>query len=276
MLLLVDLDGVVYRGDRAVPGMPELLARRAAGGDAVVYVTNNSRWYRTEYLERLAGMGAPVEAGRIVTAARATALALAAQPRLVSGGVVMVLGGPGLAHEMRDVGLHTVAPSPYGLSRRPGALVVGVDFALSYRRLSIAAEAVRRGASFVATNRDPVYPTRRGPGWREPARSSPPWPRPSDASPTSSSGKPEPGLFEQAARAADLPLRGAVVIGDGLLTDILAAKRVGARSVLMLTGVTTPEELAAAATRGAGEGPSAVARDAGELALILDRLSAAG
>jgi HAD superfamily hydrolase (TIGR01450 family) len=275
VLLLVDLDGVVYRGDRAVTGMPELLARRAAGGDAVVYVTNNSRWYRTDYLERLAGMGAPVEAGRIVTAARATALALAAQPRLVPGGVVMVLGGPGLAHEMRDVGLHTVAPSPYGLSRRPGALVVGVDFALSYRRLSIAAEAVRRGASFVATNRDHVYPTPEGlaagAGTIVAAVATA-----VGREPDLVVGKPEPGLFEQAARAADLPLRGAVVIGDGLLTDVLAAKRVGARSVLMLTGVTTPEELAAAATRGTGEGPSAVARDAGELALILDRLSAAG
>ena len=275
MLLLVDLDGVVYRGDRPVPGVPEVLAQRALAGDAVVYVTNNSRWYRTDYLDRLAGMGAPVEAGCIVTAARATALALAAAPRLVPGGVAMVLGGPGLTHELRDVGLHTVAPSPHGLARRPGALVVGVDFALSYRRLSLAAEAVRRGASFIATNRDHVFPTpdglAAGAGTIVAAVAVA-----VGREPDLVVGKPEPGLFEQAARAARLPLRGAVVIGDGLLTDVLAARRVGARSVLMLTGVTTPRELAEATAANEADGPTAVARDAGELALILEDLSAAG
>jgi glycerol-1-phosphatase len=275
VLLLVDLDGVVYRGERPVVGMPQLLARRAAAGDAIVYVTNNSRGYRTDYLARLARMGAPVEPGRIVTAARATALALAARPSLVPRGVVMVLGGPGLAHEMRDVGLRTVAPSPYGLAQRPGALVVGVDFALSYRRLSLAAEAVRRGASFVATNRDHVYPTPEGlaagAGTIVAAVATA-----VGREPDLVVGKPEPGLFEQAARAAGLPLSDAVAIGDGLWTDVLAARRVGARSVLMLTGVTTPEELAAAAALDAGDGPTAVARDAGELERILDRLSGAG
>ena len=54
MLLLVDLDGVVYRGGAPVPGMPELLTRRVESGDRVIYVTNNSRWHRSEYRARLA------------------------------------------------------------------------------------------------------------------------------------------------------------------------------------------------------------------------------
>ena len=61
MLLIVDLDGVVYRGETPVPGMPALLARRVAAGDAVVYVTNNSRWHRADYAARLRKMGAPHE-----------------------------------------------------------------------------------------------------------------------------------------------------------------------------------------------------------------------
>ncbi|HMJ80027.1 MAG TPA: HAD hydrolase-like protein, partial [Candidatus Dormibacteraeota bacterium] len=151
----------------------------------------------------------------------------------------------------------------------------GVDFALSYRRLSLAAEAVRRGASFIATNRDHVFPTpdglAAGAGTIVAAVAVA-----VGREPDLVVGKPEPGLFEQAARAARLPLRGAVVIGDGLLTDVLAARRVGARSVLMLTGVTTPRELAEATAANAADGPTAVARDAGELALILKDLSAAG
>jgi ribonucleotide monophosphatase NagD (HAD superfamily) len=84
-------------------------------------------------------------------------------------------------------------------------------------------------------------------------------------------GKPEPYLLEEAARVVGREPAAAVMIGDGLGTDIAAANAVGARSVLMLTGVTTREAVDAAP----GESrPTAVAADATELASILDRLSA--
>ena len=90
----------------------------------------------------------------IVTAARATALALKERaPR-----VTMVLGGPGLAREVRDEGLRVVAPTKHGLAAEPDALLVGVDFSLDYGRLSIASMVARGGAYFIATNRDPVFP----------------------------------------------------------------------------------------------------------------------
>ena len=105
------------------------------------------------------GHGVPLAGGgadSIVTAARATAVLLAeSEPR---PRVAMVIGGPGLARELREVGLKVVPPTTRGLDAAPDALVVGVDFSLSYERLSFAAEAVRRGARFVATNRDPIFP----------------------------------------------------------------------------------------------------------------------
>jgi 4-nitrophenyl phosphatase len=269
MLLLVDLDGVVYRGAEPVPGVAEVLRQRAAAGDRVIYVTNNSRSHRDEYEARLRKMRVPL--GRdgeqsIVTAARAAALLLTESdppPRRA-----MVLGGPGLARELRDAGIHVVSPTERGLAAAPDALVVGVDFSLSYSRLSIAATAVRRGARFVATNRDPMYPTAEGlnagagaivaavavAAGREPDLVI---------------GKPEPRLFEAAAELAGLPVADAVVIGDGLPTDIRAANRVGARSILMLTGVTTREELDSG--RFATDKPTAIAHDAAELAAILDQ-----
>jgi glycerol-1-phosphatase len=269
VLLIVDLDGVVYRGETPVPGMPALLARRVVAGDAVVYVTNNSRWHRADYAARLRSMGAPHDQAAIVTAARATALALADGPAGAAARPVMIFGGPGLAREVREVGRRTVAPTRFGLAADPGTVVVGVDFELSYRRLSLAAEAVRRGAWFVATNRDPNYPTAEGlaagagsivaalvvAAGREPDLVI---------------GKPEPGLLREAARLAGVDAADAVVIGDNLGTDILAAHRVGARSVLMLTGVTTAAQLAAAPPSTA---PTAMAHDAVELGAILDRLS---
>src|SRR4051812_28288321 len=137
--------------------MPELLRARAAAGDRIVYVTNNSRSHRDQYRERLERLGVPLlptAEQSIVTAARATAVLLAdADP---PGRVAMVLGGPGLAQELRDVGIAVVAPDADGLAAAPDSLVVGVDFDLTYERLSNAAESVRRGARFWATNRDAI------------------------------------------------------------------------------------------------------------------------
>ena len=67
MLLLVDLDGVVYRGSEPIPGIADLLSRRVAAGDEVVYVTNNSMWYRADYVDRLKALGAPASADRVVS-----------------------------------------------------------------------------------------------------------------------------------------------------------------------------------------------------------------
>jgi 4-nitrophenyl phosphatase len=284
MLLLVDLDGVVYRGREPVPGMPELLRERVAAGDQVVYCTNNSRWHRSDYLAHLEEIGAPVDAERIVTAARATALAIADVAGGRTGGdpaggsrpgPVMVFGGPGLARELRDVGLRVVAPTPRGLAAAPGTVVVGVDFGLSYARLSIAAEAVRRGARLVATNRDAVYPgadgLMAGAGSIVAALVVA-----SGREPDLIVGKPEPTLFRQAAEQVGVPVERAVVIGDGLATDVAAAAAVGARSVLVLTGVTTREQLVAAGRRGDGPRPTAVAADAAELRAILEGFAAEG
>jgi HAD superfamily hydrolase (TIGR01450 family) len=264
VLLIVDLDGVVYRGLTPVPGVPEVLARRAAAGDIITYATNNSRWHRGDYEARLRSMGAPVRADRIVTAARATALALASRPDPL--GHVMVFGGPGLARELRDVGLRTVPPTDRGLAAAPGAVAVGIDFGLTLERLSVAADAVRGGALFVATNRDAVYPIderlRAGAGSMVAALATA-----SGREPDLVIGKPEPGLFRQAAEVAGTTPDRAIVVGDGLRTDILAANRVGARSVLMLTGVTTRHQLETAAP---DERPTTVAADASELERALE------
>ena len=133
--------------------------------------------------------------------------------------------------------------------------------------MSIAATAVRRGARFVATNRDPMYPTEdglnAGAGSIVAAVAVA-----SGREPDLVVGKPEPRLFEAAAELAGLPVKEAVVIGDNLITDIRAAQQVGARSILMLTGVVTPKEYAAL-VQSTDIKPTAVAADAAELATIL-------
>lgn len=272
MLLLVDLDGVVYRGAEPVPGIPEVLKRRVAAGDRVIYVTNNSRSHRDEYRARLHKIGVPLgpdEEQSIVTAARAAAVLLAESdppPRLA-----MVLGGRGLARELRDVGIRVVGPTHRGLAHAPDALVVGVDFSLSYERLSIAATAVRRGARFVATNRDPMYPTAEGLNAGAGAIVAA-VAEAAGREPDLVIGKPEPRLFQAAAELAGIPVDEAIVIGDNIVTDIRAANAVGARSILMLTGVISPEEWQSYPATEIK--PTAVAHDAAELAAALESLAA--
>jgi phosphoglycolate/pyridoxal phosphate phosphatase family enzyme len=280
MLLLVDLDGVVYRGAEPVPGVAAVLAARAAAGDDVVYVTNNSMWYRADYVTRLESMGAPVSPDRIVSSARATALYL--RDLVPPVGLALVVGGAGLVHELGDVGISVVysgdAAERWKANGRDAAaatgpvdtVVVGLDLDFTYARLACAAEAVRAGARFVATNRDPVYPLEKGlmPG----AGSLVAAIETASGHTPVSIGKPGPLLLQVAARAVGADVAEAVMIGDSLVTDVPAAQAVGARSVLMLTGITTRAQVAALAT---ADQPTEIAEDADELAIVLDRLAGA-
>ncbi|HEU0236114.1 MAG TPA: HAD-IIA family hydrolase [Candidatus Limnocylindrales bacterium] len=277
MLLLVDLDGVVYRGADPVPGVAAVLAARAAAGDDVVYVTNNSMHYRADYLTRLADLGAPVSADRVVSSARATALYLVEREPSIRR--VLAFGANGLERELRDVGLDVVTAAHaatrvsqegidgFDAAGRPDAVVVGLDPALTYLRLAVAADAIRAGARFIATNRDPVYPTERG--LRPGAGSLVAAVETTTGVIPTVIGKPGPLLLEEAAHAVGAEARDAVMIGDGLVTDIAAAHAVGARSVLMLTGVTTRAQVEALPPE---ERPTAIAADAAELAAALESL----
>ncbi len=278
MLLLVDLDGVVYRGADPVPGVAAVLADRAAKGDDIVYVTNNSMHYRADYVTRLSAMGAPVSPDRIVSSARATALYLRDEGAEI--GRVLVVGAGGLERELRDVGLDVVTAGHaatranqegidgYEAAGRPDAVVVGLDPQITYLRIAVAADAIRAGARFIATNRDPVYPTERG--LRPGAGSIVAAIEVASGVTPLSIGKPEPLLLQEAARAAGGQAKDAVMIGDSLTTDIAAARAVGARSVFMLTGVSPREQLDRLA---ADQRPTEVAANAEELAAALERLA---
>jgi 4-nitrophenyl phosphatase len=290
VLLLVDLDGVVYRGRSPIHGVAAVLAERAAAGDDVVYVTNNSVRYRTDYLERLASLGAPVDPARIVTSARATALYLAEQEPPLSR--ALVLGGPGLCRELRDVGLAVAdageigdavaagraaarrgeggAPDALDLAGQPEVVVVGLDPDLTYRGLAVATDAIRAGARFIATNRDPVFPTESG--LRPGAGSIVAAVETATGIHPVAIGKPAPLLLREAARTVGADAASAIMIGDSLVTDIPAARAVGCRSVLMLTGVTSRAQLDALPP---ADRPTEVAADASGLASVLERLASA-
>ncbi len=279
MLLLVDLDGVVYRGREAVPGVPALLTARAAAGDRVIYVTNNATAHSSEYRARLLSFGAPYDPAAVVTSAQASAVWI--RDNLPAVRRVLASGTPGLAQELAEVGFDVVSAADvaermraersdgFGLAGRPDAVVVGLDPDMTYLRVAAAADCVRAGAVLVATNRDPMYPTEYGfrPGAGSAVTAI------ETAARTNAQadvGKPGPYLLEVAIRRAGSRAADAVMIGDAL-SDIAAGKAVGARTVLVLTGVTSA---AAAEALTGDERPTRVAADAAELAQVLDELAA--
>ncbi len=281
MLLLVDLDGVVYRQSEAVPGVPAVLAARAAAGDDVVYVTNNATAYHTDYLPRLAGHGAPVGPDRVVT----SALASAAWLREEMPGVrrVLAVGAPGLERELREAGfdvvsvghaatrMHQEGIDGWAAAGHPDAVVVGLDPQMSYLRVAAAADCVRAGAVLVATNRDPIYPVENGyrPGAGAVVAAVATAAR---TEPRVVIGKPGPYLLQAGARLVGGDLRTAVMIGDSM-TDIAAGRAVGARTILTLTGVTTR---AMADALPEAERPTRVVADAAGLEAALRELAARG
>ncbi len=277
LLLLVDLDGVVYRGTEPVPGVAAVLTDRAARGDDIVYVTNNSMHYRADYVTRLSAMGAPITPETVVSSARATALHIANHEPGIRR--VLVLGASGLERELRDVGLdivtaghaatrmHQEGIDGWAAAGAPDAVVTGLDPNLTYLRLTAAADCIRAGARFIATNLDPIYPTERGllPGAGTVAAAVE---YTTGVTPLSI-GKPAPHLLELAAEAVGRSAGEAVMIGDGIGTDLAAARAVGARCIFMLTGVTTRDQVEALPP---DEQPTAIAVDATELAAALDAM----
>ncbi|RBO82914.1 HAD superfamily hydrolase (TIGR01450 family) [Nocardia puris] len=233
--LLLDLDGTLYRGPVVVDGAPEALA--GGDGQRLVYVTNNASRGPGAVAAHLAELGYPATTDDVVTSAQAAARLLA--ERLAPGADVLVVGTDDLVAEVDAVGLRPV--------RRfngvvPAAVVQGHSPQTAWPDLAEAAYALRADALWVAANTDRTLPNERGlaPGngsMVAALRAA------SDREPLVA-GKPYAPLLEDALTRAGT--RAALVVGDRLDTDIEGAWRVGLDSLLVLTGVSTLEELATA------------------------------
>jgi 4-nitrophenyl phosphatase len=247
-LVIFDLDGVVYRGSRPIPGAADLTAALRSRGCLVRYATNNSTVTRREYAERLTAMDIECTPDEIVTSTWATIEHL----RLHLPGVrsVITIGERGLCEELAAAGFD-VTPARDAvtgetdgrpLERSFDACIVGLDRAFDYRSLAAAVAAVRNGARLIATNADIVYPTERG---------SLPGAGSMVAAVAAGSGvepvvigKPEPAMFTLILEAAAVAAEEALVVGDNADADVVAARRAGIRSLLVLTGVTRPDAVA--------------------------------
>lgn len=243
-LVILDMDGVLYRGDEAVPGAADLVRRLHAAGVIVRYATNNSMFTRDAYAQRLRGMGIEATPDEIVTSTSATIEHLRRHAPEVRR--VLAVGADGMVSELSDAGYAAVPVAEVAASSTVAAVdavIVGLDPAFDEARLAAAARAIRNGARFIATNADARYPTptgfRPGAGTMVGAIA-----RASGVTPLVI-GKPEPAMFTAILEAAGVAATEALVIGDNPDSDVAGAHRSGIASLMVLTGVTDAVRAAA-------------------------------
>jgi len=231
--LIIDVDGVLWRGSRRMPGVPAFLGFLRARGIPFIIATNNAMRPVSDIIDRLAAMNAKVEEHEVLTSSEATALYLSrVAPR---GARVLVVGGEGLVNAMTRAGYQLV-------DQDADVVAVGLDMAVTYDKLRRAALEIRRGAKFVGTNADKTLPSAEGdiPGAGAIIAAIQ---AATDVTPLVI-GKPERAMFDIALEKLGGAREATAMLGDRLETDIEGAQRAGLKSILVLTGITTHELLA--------------------------------
>src|SRR5690242_19510165 len=228
---LTDMDGVILRGRTLIPGAAEFLQRLRAKDIPFLILTNNSQYTQRDLQVRLSFMGLEVPPEAIFTSALATAQFLDDQR---PEGRAYVIGESGLTTALHDIG--------YVLTdQEPEYVVLGETTTYSFERITQAIRFVTAGARFIATNPDVMGP---GEGGIVPATGA-------VAALISAAtgvqpyfvGKPNPLMMRTALRTIDAHSENSVMIGDRMDTDIVAGIESGLRTILVLTGVTTRDQV---------------------------------
>ncbi|MDX6630390.1 MAG: 5-nucleotidase [Gaiellales bacterium] len=226
---LIDMDGVLVREERMIPGADRFIQALQAAGRRYLLLTNNSLYTPRDLAARLAASGLEVPEGAIWTAALATARFLAEQR---PGGSAYVIGEAGLTTALHEAG--------YVLAERnPDYVVLGETRSYSFERITRGIRLIAAGARFIAANPDATGP---GPDGILPATGS-------VAALISKAtgiepyfvGKPNPLMMREALRVIEAHSESTAMIGDRMDTDIVAGMESGLQTVLVLTGISTRE-----------------------------------
>jgi phosphoglycolate/pyridoxal phosphate phosphatase family enzyme len=244
--LVFDLDGVVWRGDTPIDSAITAINALRAAGKRCLFCTNNSSQTQATFVAKLASMGIEgLAEEEILTSSSATALYLSAQ--YTGPFLAYVVGGEGIRQAIQKIGARIVPDSDITEESNVDCVVAGIDREFDYAKLNIAQRLIRRGALFVATNRDATYPTEDGviPGAGsivsaiETAAGTTPV----------TIGKPRPVMLQLIMQQYGLQPEQLAFIGDRLDTDVVCARRAGVAALLVTTGVTTLQQ----ARRAKGE-----------------------
>ena len=228
---IIDMDGVVYHGNRLLPGTVEFLGWLRAQKKKFLFLTNSSQSTPLELHQKMARLGVSVDADHFYTSALATAAFLQSQR---PGGSAFVIGEAGLTNALYDVG--------FALNEvNPDYVIVGESRGYDYERLTHAVRLVLGGARLIATNPDVTGPTDKG---LVPATGA--LIAPIELCTGSKAyyiGKPNPLIMRHALRVLGCQPAESVIIGDRMDTDIIAGIESEIETVLVLSGVTSEDDL---------------------------------
>ncbi|MBK8781795.1 MAG: HAD-IIA family hydrolase [Anaerolineales bacterium] len=233
--LILDMDGVIWKGDAPIGDLPAIFKRIRERGLKFVFATNNGTKTPEEYTKRLAELGVEIAVEQMVTSALGVAFMLAQKfPR---GTKVFMIGENGIRVALEDKGFEVLSTE-----RAPEAqvFVMGIDREISFQKVAEATLLVRAGIPFYATNTDRTFPTPRGevPGagsWLSVIISA------TGVQPIVA-GKPFPYLMELSLEKLGTKKEETLVVGDRLETDIAAGQSVGCPTAVVLSGVSTRDD----------------------------------
>jgi NagD protein len=228
---LSDMDGVLVREGEPIPGAAEFIAALRQGEHPFLVLTNNSIWTARDLSARLRSSGLDIAEDEIWTSALATATFLSDQR---PGGSVYVVGEAGLTSALHDAGFVMTDTDP-------DFVVLGETRTYSFEAITTAIRHIGRGARFIATNPDPTGPSPEGPlpacGAVAELISTATNRRPYVV------GKPNPVMFRYAMNMIGAHSESTTMVGDRMDTDVVAGMEAGLRTVLVLSGSTSADEV---------------------------------
>lgn len=250
--LLIDLDGTLYHGNHRIPGADELIRSLKQRRIPYMFVTNNSSRTAEGVAKHLNEMGIEARPEEVCTSSLAAAEYIAGES---PGASVAMLGEEGLRQALSGAGLHIV-------DENPQYVVQGIDRSFTYESLAKAVQWIRGGAKYVLTNPDLLLPSDHGlvPGAGSLSASI----QAASGTEPIVIGKPAGHLMSFATDRLGISPADATVVGDNLRTDIAAGAAAGCETILVLTGLTTEENMEAL-IEGAGVRPDVVCKDLYEL-----------
>ncbi|MEN3185429.1 MAG: HAD-IIA family hydrolase [Atribacterota bacterium] len=229
---VLDLDGVLYLLNQPIPGGQEFVDFLRTHRYNVAFLSNNTFLTRKEYVEKLERMGISAFPEEVLTSAFAVAKFLG---ETRPGARVYVIGEEGLKKELKSCGLHLVSKGEADF------VVAGMDRKFNFRKMSRAFRYIQGGAEFIGTNPDPTYPTDNGllPG----AGAIIAGIEVCSGKKARVFGKPSPLILNLLLETRGFRKEETVIVGDRLDTDIALGVGCGVFSVLVLTGVTSREDV---------------------------------
>ncbi len=245
---ICDMDGVIYHGNRILPGVPEFIQWLHDENKEYLFLTNNSGYTPKELQQKLARMGLDVSEEHFYTSALATAAFLKEQ---APGCSAFVIGEAGLFNALYDAGITMNDVNP-------DYVVVGEGRSYSLDTLTKATNLVLKGAKLIGANSDVSGPIENGiaPACRALVA-------PIEMATGMQAyfcGKPNPLMMRTGLRMLNCHSGDAVMVGDRMDTDVISGMESGMSTVLVLSGVSTPETLKTYAYR-----PTAVLSGVGEI-----------